>query len=329
MDDASYSMIHITASASFAISAGVIFFLLRSSRVSVPMDEPNQRSLHTRPVPRIGGLAIMLAITLSWLLTGWGAALAGCAAGLALVSFVDDWKTLSVHVRLAAHMLFACIVLVLYCWQDPLWLLALEFFTIVWLTNLYNFMDGSDGLAGGMTLIGFACYGCAALQAGDGALAAAAFVISAAAAGFLLFNFHPAKTFMGDAGSIPLGFLAAAIGLIGWKRGDWNVLFPVLAFFPFIADATATLIKRLLAGQRVWQAHREHYYQRLIQMGWGHRKTAVAYYVAMALLCLIAYWNRLSATAIEVMIVAVVGLGALCVFRFIDVRWQKSQMESS
>ncbi|HYN54929.1 MAG TPA: hypothetical protein VES38_09510, partial [Methylotenera sp.] len=103
---------------------------------------------------------------------------------------------------------------------------------------------------------------------------------------FLLFNFHPAKIFMGDSGSIPLGFLAGSIGVYGYFQSLWPVWFPVLVFSPFIIDATVTLIKRLLAGEKVWQAHRSHYYQRLVQMGWGHRTTAIAEYVLMLILAI-------------------------------------------
>ena len=105
--------------------------------------------------------------------------------------------------------------------------------------------------------------------------------IAAAAAAFLVFNFHPARIFLGDAGAVPLGFLAAALGLIGWLQGDWTWWFPVLVFAPFIVDASVTLARRLLRRERVWRAHREHYYQKLVRLGWGHRRTALAEYALM------------------------------------------------
>jgi UDP-GlcNAc:undecaprenyl-phosphate GlcNAc-1-phosphate transferase len=98
-----------------------------------------------------------------------------------------------------------------------------------------------------------------------------------------MYNFHPARVFMGDAGSIPLGFLAAAIGLSGWWSADWPLWFPIMVFSPFIVDATLTLIRRQLRGEKIWQAHRSHYYQRLVQMGWGHRKVALFEYGLMLL----------------------------------------------
>jgi UDP-N-acetylmuramyl pentapeptide phosphotransferase/UDP-N-acetylglucosamine-1-phosphate transferase len=153
-------------------------------------------------------------------------------------------------------------------------------------------MDGSDGLAGGMTAIGFSAYAIAAWLGGMIGLSLLSFSIATAAAGFLIFNFPPARIFMGDVGSIPLGFLAGAIGATGWQQGLWPFWFPVMAFAPFIVDASVTLMRRLLRGQRVWQAHRQHYYQRLILSGWSHRKTAASEYALMlacssaGLLCL-------------------------------------------
>jgi UDP-N-acetylmuramyl pentapeptide phosphotransferase/UDP-N-acetylglucosamine-1-phosphate transferase len=157
--------------------------------------------------------------------------------------------------------------------------------------NVYNFMDGSDGLAGGMALFGFGFYGGAAWLAGDSAFASVNFAVAAAAAGFLFFNFHPARIFMGDAGSVTLGFLVAALGLLGWQQGHWPAWFPVLVFSPFIVDASLTLARRLLRGEKVWQAHREHYYQRLVRMGYGHRVTALLEYVLMLLAGLSALWG--------------------------------------
>jgi UDP-N-acetylmuramyl pentapeptide phosphotransferase/UDP-N-acetylglucosamine-1-phosphate transferase len=144
-------------------------------------------------------------------------------------------------------------------------------------------MDGSDGLAAGMTVIGFAAYAGAAALADEPELATICLCIAAAAAAFLVFNFHPARIFLGDVGSIPLGFLAGALGIIGWNDEAWPLWFPCAVFAPFIADATLTLVRRLIRGERVWQAHREHYYQRMVRSGLGHRGTAYIAYGIMAL----------------------------------------------
>ncbi len=151
---------------------------------------------------------------------------------------------------------------------------------LVWAANLYNFMDGSDGLAAFMGTCGFAAYGVAAWQAG--APAAAYFALAAATLPFLALNAPPARMFMGDVGAVPLGFLAAAFGLGGWRADTWPAWFPVLVFLPFVADATVTLGRRLWRRERVWEAHKMHYYQRLHQLGAGHRGTLLVFGVLIA-----------------------------------------------
>jgi UDP-N-acetylmuramyl pentapeptide phosphotransferase/UDP-N-acetylglucosamine-1-phosphate transferase len=264
-----------------AICLLLLLVLVRSQ--SLPKDLPNERSLHSAPVSRSGGLALVCAIMLTGLLFIYGVGTwLSLVAALALVSFADDWHSLPVTLRLAAHVL-AALALVHYMMPDlPPPLAALLVLVIVWSTNLYNFMDGSDGLAGGMTVIGFGIYAVAGWTSGEGTLTWFAASVSAAAAIFLLFNFHPARIFMGDVGSIPLGFLAAAMGIYGWHSAIWPAWFPLLTFSPFIVDATFTLAQRAARGERFWQAHREHYYQRLVRMGLGHRSTALAEYALMA-----------------------------------------------
>jgi UDP-N-acetylmuramyl pentapeptide phosphotransferase/UDP-N-acetylglucosamine-1-phosphate transferase len=199
------------------------------------------------------------------------------------VSLLDDMHNLPVMQRLLAQLVAAAILVAgagLFVRYGVVTALVVLLFT-VWMTNLYNFMDGSDGLAGGMALFGFTFYGIAALLVHDEAFAMLNFSVAAAALGFLFFNFPPARIFMGDAGSIPLGFLAAALGLWGWQEGCWSAWFPLLVFSPFLVDASVTLLRRSLRGAKVTEAHREHYYQRLVQAGWRHRDVALAEYVLM------------------------------------------------
>jgi UDP-N-acetylmuramyl pentapeptide phosphotransferase/UDP-N-acetylglucosamine-1-phosphate transferase len=151
---------------------------------------------------------------------------------------------------------------------------------IVWSANLFNFMDGSDGLAAAMAVCGFAAYGVAARWAGAPEQAYVA--LAAAALPFLAMNLPPARTFMGDVGAVPLGFLAAYFGLAGCRADLWPAWFPLLIFLPFVADASLTLAQRLLRGERAWIAHKAHYYQRLHQLGAGHRGTLLAYFGLMA-----------------------------------------------
>lgn len=271
------------------IAVLVTYFLIRfmlSNKTFIKIqDAPNERSLHSAPVPRLGGVGLMLGILSGGLLVPsslvWWVWLPTLL--LFAVSLIDDIKSLPVKQRLLVHVIAALILVLgsgLFSQQGILVSAAVLLFT-VWMTNLYNFMDGSDGLAAGMALFGFGMYGVAALLAHNTPLALLSLCITAAAAGLLYFNFHPAKIFMGDAGSIPLGFLTAAIGLWGWQQGSWAIWFPMLVFSPFIIDASVTLLKRIVGGARVAEAHREHYYQRLILMGWGHRNVALAEYVLM------------------------------------------------
>jgi len=284
------------------------------------MDHPNERSLHSRSVPRAGGLGIMLPVLLAASLLGAFTIVLALAAALAAVSLADDWKGLPAGLRFIAHALAAAVFVVFALPVAPIegLLLALG---IIWMTNLYNFMDGADGLAGGMAVFGFAAYG----LAGHGSdVGACSWVIALAAAAFLLVNFPPAKMFMGDVGSIPLGFLAASLGIVGWRSGLWPLWFPPVVFAPFVLDATVTLVRRALRGERLWKAHRSHYYQRLVLMGWSHRRLAVAEYVLMALS---------SGTALVALslggwaagsILGTLALVYLAVALAVDVRWRQA-----
>lgn len=278
-------MSHFIPIVAALVTLSSIAFILSSRFGNKIQDIPNERSLHSAPVPRIGGVGLIAGVLSGWAfaaLTWW---LVLPLVGLFAVSLLDDMRSLPVRQRFSAHLTAAAILVAgsgLFADSVALGLVVVLF--TVWMTNLYNFMDGSNGLAGGMALFGFGFYGMAALLAGDGTQAMLNFTISAAALAFLFYNFHPARVFMGDAGSIPLGFLAAAMGLWGWRQGLWAAWFPLLVFSPFIADASVTLAKRTLRGVKVTEAHREHYYQRLIRMGWSHRKLALAEY-ALMLLC--------------------------------------------
>jgi len=286
------------------------------------LDQPNERSLHERPVPRTGGVAVLLGAAVS---LAFGAAplwpAFALALGLAVLSFIDDLGGLPRRARLAAHLGAAGF----WTWyvlspMHPVEL-AVLIVAVAWITNLYNFMDGSDGLAGGMTTIGFGAYGIAAWWGGDAALAALCVALSSAAFAFLLHNHHPARIFLGDVGSIPLGFLAAALGIVGWRNDLWPLWFPVLVFGPFIADATITLVRRVLRRERVWQAHRDHYYQRMVRMGLGHRGTAWTGYAVMLMCAGAALVGRAQAPGMQatVFLAASAVLGAMAIW--VDVRW--------
>lgn len=268
----------------FTAAFVVIWWLLRSRLSFIVLDRPNPRSLHEAPMPRTGGLGLHAGalLALGIIAPRLPTALWIAFAVLLVVSFFDDLRGIPALWRFVLHLAVSALFsAALLTGEYGILTVAAAALAIAWMANLYNFMDGSDGLAGGMALIGFSFYGAAAWFAGSTEFALVNFSIAAAAAAFLVFNFHPARIFLGDAGSVPLGFLAAALGLIGWLQHDWTWWFPILVFSPFVVDASVTLARRLLQREKVWQAHRDHYYQRLVQLGWGHRKTALAEYALM------------------------------------------------
>lgn len=260
-----------------AVATVILLAILLRCTHALPVDHPNERSLHERPTPRIGGLGLFPGAVIGGFATGVGDGyvqlLLAFASLLFLISIFDDWRSLPIALRFGAHLLAAGFFAMALAGASPLALLGAV--AIGWMTNLFNFMDGANGLAGGMAAIGFAVLG---LAADDFALALA---VSGAALGFLFFNFNPARVFLGDAGSIPLGFLAGGLGLLGMSQGKWPWWFPLLVFSPFVVDATITLLRRMARREKFWTAHREHYYQRLVRMGWSHRRLALAEYVLM------------------------------------------------
>jgi UDP-N-acetylmuramyl pentapeptide phosphotransferase/UDP-N-acetylglucosamine-1-phosphate transferase len=229
---------------------------------------------------------------------------------LAGISFLDDIVGLPIVGRLLVHVVVAggAAAGLLLDHIGVGWTL-LAMVTIVWMTNLYNFMDGMDGLAGGMAFFGFGFYALAGVLGGHLSFAVTNAAIAAAAGAFLLLNFHPARVFMGDAGSTLLGFLAAGLGLVGWQSGLWTLWFPGLVFSPFIVDATVTLLRRLLRGEKIWRPHREHYYQKLVLGGWGHRRTVVAEYVLMMVCGALALVYEYAAPQLRFMVVVFLALG--------------------
>ncbi len=322
--------------AALAVSAAVVggVVVQGARRASFALDQPNERSLHTKPVPRLGGLGIVAGS-----LTGWALSASSVSSALWIgvvllgaVSLVDDLRGVPIGARFVAHVLASGV----FCASLPhdgvarllpfgFALLPVIAVGMVWVINLYNFMDGSDGLAGGMAVAGFGAYAAAAWLAGAAWLAVASACVAAASAGFLVFNFHPAKTFMGDIGSIPLGFLAAALGVAGWDQRVWPAWLPFVVFSPFLVDATVTLFARALRGEKVWRAHRSHYYQRLVLMGWGHRKVAFAEYALMAALDVsaLAAVRVPGSGAVVLLLLGGWGVVYAVLLRAIDARWAR------
>ena len=321
-------MLVVLALLSFALALGCCWLLYaRFGRFA--LDQPNARSLHERPVPRTGGIAVLAGMAVS-LAFGAGALWFSVALALALatISFLDDLYGLPTAARLLAHL--AAAGTLLWYVLSPMYIVELVVLTlaVTWITNLYNFMDGSDGLAGGMSVIGFGTYALAAYLGGDSALAALCTALAAASAGFLVHNFHPARIFLGDIGSIPLGFLAGGLGIFGWRNDLWPLWFPVLVFGPFIGDATLTLVKRLIRGERVWQAHREHYYQRMVRAGLGHRATACIGYAVMLGCAAAAFYGRNQSPAIQAAVFGGASIALAVAAVLVDLQWSRQRSDA-
>ncbi|MFC7333217.1 MraY family glycosyltransferase [Rhodocista pekingensis] len=266
------------------------------------LDRPNHRSSHTLPTPRGGGWGVLPVVWAAWALLGWQAgALAGtgpvlaASALLALVSWADDMRPVPPLPRLAAQALAVTAGLLALpgdalLFQGLLPLPAdrlLAALGWLWFVNLYNFMDGIDGITGSQTLFLGAGVALLLLLAGQpGPEAAYGLALAGAAAGFLAWNWRPARVFLGDVGSVPLGYLTGWLLLTAAAEGLWLPA-AILPLY-YLADATLTLLRRLLRGERVWQPHREHFYQRAVDRLCRHDRVVLAILAADAVLLAVA-----------------------------------------
>ncbi|CUJ38203.1 MraY family glycosyltransferase [Achromobacter xylosoxidans] len=256
------------------------------------LDQPNHRSSHTRPTPRGGGIGIVAAcmvgiagaVVLGFLPIRVAAALA-CGLPIAVVGYIDDRRSLSARSRLlvqiasaaaALWLLSPLTTLTIFGLTLPVGLsIAVYLIGIVWMTNLYNFMDGIDGIAAGQAIAIGLCW---AVVAGL-TQAVAGIVFALAAAGFLVFNRPPAKVFMGDVGSAFCGFFIAVAALQMQQNTQENLILWLLPAAPFILDATVTLLVRMLRKQRPNEAHRSHAYQILSRKVGTHGPVSLCYFL--------------------------------------------------
>ena len=265
-----------------ALATGLLTCL--TTRLLIPilahreiLDCPNERSSHQVPTPRGGGIAVIGSTLLAWAVFARTESVPSGVFGivlgavlLAAVSWFDDLRGLSPIVRLLAQAAAVAVGILVVPGPRDLFYLAAIGLVWIWWINLFNFMDGIDGLAGteaaaiGAGLLLFAGVGAGA----DPALRTLAAAVTGAAIGFLVWNWSPARIFLGDIGSVPLGYVLGFLLLDLAARGRWTIA--VILPLYFLADATITLVRRLLRGERVWQAHREHFYQHAVRRGLGH-----------------------------------------------------------
>ncbi len=305
---------------SFLLSATLTWLLLSNKLGIKLLDQPNNRSLHSTPIPRSGGLAIAATLFVMFIIniTALPEVVINIAIGALVIfsiSVIDDIKHVPSILRLGFHLSgagwlvyagFGLDSVILPGGEEIIlskpvsWIITI--LLVTWMTNLYNFMDGMDGFAGGMTVIGFSVLAFVFLP-NSLTMAMVSIIIVTATLGFLVFNFPPAKIFMGDSGSSLLGYLAASLMLTADKTDVMPIWLSVIVFSPFIIDATITLIARVSKKQKIWIAHKQHYYQRLVESGWSHRKTVLTEYCLMLICGIIAIAGTYAAAVGQFIIV--------------------------
>lgn len=283
----------------FLISAAITSLAVRYLKV---LDVPNERSSHSRITPRGGGIAIVFAfltgIALIHLIgdsspiyTTYFLGFFLSSVTIAIISFYDDCRRCPFHIKFSGYLAATVVAmasgLIIDSTNLPylgevhlgIWAYPLTFLWMFGLTNAYNFIDGLDGIAASTAVIAATFLSIISFQQGSHFIYLAALTLSAASLGFLVFNFPPAKIFMGDVGSTFLGMTFATMAIIGarYDHSHTSLLVVPMLLFHFIFDTSFTFFRRLLAGERVLQAHRTHLYQLLNRMGLSHTKVTVIY----------------------------------------------------
>jgi UDP-GlcNAc:undecaprenyl-phosphate GlcNAc-1-phosphate transferase len=295
------------------------FYVERRAGRGAPLDVPGSRSSHTRPTARGGGVGFALALCLLLLSfsarQGWPRAefaLFAVAAGLvAAVGLWADFRDPPAHWRLLLELVAAGLVLAAGMgiqqfrlpWGQSvtLWWAAAPL-TLLWVvgaTNLFNFIDGADGLAAGLAVVyssGIAAVSFATGHPGEGVVA---LTVVAGCLGFLRFNFPPARVFMGDVGSLTLGFVFSVLAIRLSMAGRLHVplVFFLILYSSFLFDTSYTILRRALRGERFWLAHRTHLYERLLLIGWSHPQVTL-FYVGLGLVSLALAFGYLRSGAV-------------------------------
>ena len=318
----------IAAGIALLVTPGVIWF----ARKTGALDAPNQRKVHKKPIPRIGGIGIWLAFMLAIVIaTGYTEVpddqefeLIGLMASstlIVLVGVIDDYKDLPAKVKLLGQIIAAAVLVIGFGVRidfvtDPFGdYIFLEYFavplTIFWvvgITNTVNLIDGLDGLAAGASTIAAITLCLVALQQGDVFLATLTACLAGAAVGFLYYNFNPAKIFMGDSGSMFLGFMLSGISVIGAVKAATTIalIVPILALGLPIMDTTFAIVRRYRGGVPIFKPDKGHLHHRLLDMGFTQRQAVLLMYVISAMLGLSAVALTEVSSQFAIVIVCVV-----------------------
>jgi len=255
------------------------------------IDHPGERHSHTVATPRGGGAGLILALLIVslWAGSGDGGFWTSCAlpgvAVLSLLGWWDDHAPLSARIRFLIQL--AVSIYLIGCTVHSGWfggevlnrviyLIGVALF-LLWMTNLYNFMDGSNGMAGLQGVFGGVVLACLFGQAAEHDAAVAAALLAACCLGFLPWNLGRARVFMGDTGSLALGFALGALLVYGVAIQAFDLPVALMVMLVFLTDSTLTLLLRVLKGEQWYTAHRQHLYQRLIAHGWTHGRVVLLY----------------------------------------------------
>ncbi len=251
------------------------------------LDHPGERQSHTVATPRGGGAGLVAALLIVSLLIGggsssgfWVQCVVPAVVVLALTGWWDDHASLGAGFRFFIQL--AVSFYLLWCAANAGWVqgvipVIMSVLFVIWMTNLYNFMDGSNGMAGLQGIFAASVLAALFYVSGDHYFALLTLLLAACCVGFLPWNLGRARVFMGDVGSLALGFLFAVFLLYGTATGAFDYPLALMVMLLFLTDATLTLLLRVIRGERWYNAHRQHLYQRLIAHGWTHTRVAVLY----------------------------------------------------
>jgi UDP-N-acetylmuramyl pentapeptide phosphotransferase/UDP-N-acetylglucosamine-1-phosphate transferase len=320
------------------------FPIIRELNRRQVLDRPNERSSHAVSTPRGGGIAVVAVLLAGFAMIGLLQGrhlpflLCGATFALASISFLDDLKSMPARVRFAVQTMVAAGFLFGLQWKSPpistfpipgVFLFAFLIVILVGYTNAFNFMDGINGIAGGQAFITGFGTAMIALRLNPSAetmtIALCALLVSGAALGFLPHNFPRASVFMGDVGSVPLGFLLAALAITTAAARGWWLLVPfALLHANFLLDTSITLARRALRGEKIYTPHKEHFYQRFVRAGQSHTWVTTAEMLLQLFSVILLYYYLRADLSTRILIAASIILYWLLFFAWAETLFRRS-----
>jgi len=330
----------------FGLAAAIVWVLTPAvselARRMGVMDEPEARKIHAYPTPRLGGIALFVGVIVpALLLLSSEPANRGILLGAALVVVVgalDDFRDTPPMFKFAGQLVAASILVYFGVMVETLSIPLVGILSLGWaaipvsllwviaIMNIVNFIDGMDGLAAGVCGISAITFAVIALSLGRFDMGILAAVVAGSTIGFLWHNFHPASIFMGDSGSLLLGYLLAAVSLQGFLKGVATValLIPLLVLSIPIFDTGFAILRRVKNRQPIYLADRGHIHHRFTNLGYSHRKTVIIIYCWSATMSVVALCMRFAPVWVTGMAAAVAGVVSFFIaYRLEILRWDK------